>query len=476
MKRTLLAIALSGLSLLAVAGPEGGGFSQGPITSLSKLDSIKTLHAVPAGASRHIDVQTWTTSNGADVYFVHADELPMVDVHLTFDAGAARDGGLPGLAQMTSDMLNEGTPTRDTTQIAAAFESLGAQFHQGSYRDMGVVDLRVLTDERFLKPALEVFTDVVAHPTFPADAYQRVYRSAQIGLQQQAQSPATQASLLFFKSLYGDHPYGIPPNGTAASLAKITLDDLKHFHQQYYAAKNLKIALVGDVSAAQARAISEQVSAALPAGAHAAALPEVAPLKDMRVAHLDFPSQQTHILLGEPGITRNDPDFYALTVGNDILGGGGFGSLLTQEIREKRGLSYGVSSGFNPMRVQGPFEISLSTRTDQADEALKITREVLQSFLDNGPSQRQVDDTIANMVGSYPLDQASNGSIVANLGMIGFYGLPLDYTEQFIRRVQVVTPAQIQAAFKRHVHPERMVLVTVGKPAPAPASGSPAAQ
>lgn len=470
MKRTVLCTLLCGFSLLAYAGPEGGGFTQGPITSLDRLESVKSLHAVPTGAARHVDVQTWTTSNGAAVYFVHADELPMIDVHLTFDAGAARDGNLAGLAMMTSLMLNEGTPTRDTTQIAAAFESLGAQFHQGSYRDMGIADLRVLTDARFLSPALDVFTDVVAHPTFPADSYQRVYRSAQLALEEQAQSPSEQAGQLFYSSLYGSHPYGIPPSGTPASLARITLDDLRRFHQTYYVAHNLKIALVGDVSASQAHAISEQISSALPAGAPAPALPAVPALDHMVTAHLDFPSQQTHILLGEPGITRDDPDFYALEVGNYVLGGGGFGSLLTQEIREKRGLSYGVSSGFSPMRVQGPFEISLSTRTDQADQALKIARDVLQSFLDHGPTQRQVDDTIANMVGNYPLDQASNESIIGNLGMIGFYGLPLDYTEQYIRKVQRVTPAQIQAAFRRHVHPDHMVLVTVGQPAAAPAA------
>jgi len=478
MKRIVLGSILCCVSLLAFAGPEGGGFTQGPITSLGKLESVKHLHAVPAGAARHFDVQTWTTANGANVYFVHADELPMLDVHLTFDAGAARDGSLPGLAMLTSAMLNEGTPTRDTTQIAAAFESLGAQFHQGSYRDMGVADLRVLTDPRFLTPALDVMTDVVAHPTFPADSWQRVYRSAQLELEEQAQSPSGQAGLLFFKDLYGSHPYGIPPSGTTASLPKITLDDLKQFHHQYYVAANMKIALVGDISTGQAHAISEQISGSLPAGSPAPALPEVPALQHAVTDHLEFPSQQTHIILGEPGVTRSDPDYYALVVGNDILGGGGFGSLLTQEIREKRGLSYGVSSGFSPMRVQGPFEISLSTRTDQADQALKIARDVLQSFLDNGPSQRQVDDTIANMVGNYPLDQASNDSIVGNLGMIGFYGLPLDYTEQFIQHVQKVTPDEIRAAFRRHVHPDRMVLITVGKQAvvkQAPAA-APAAQ
>lgn len=464
MKPLFAALLLASLTSLAWAGPEGGGFSQGPITSLDKLESVKNLSAVPAGSLHHESTQSWTSKQGARVLFVHADALPMLDVHLIFDAGAARDGSKAGLAKLTSDMLNEGTPTLDTTGIAAAFERVGAQFHQGSYRDMGVADLRVLSDARFLDPALDVFTDVIAHPTFPDAPYQRVYRSAQLALQERAQSPSAQAGLLFFNRLYGSHPYGIPPEGTAATLPTITTADLKQFHHRYYVARNLTIALVGDISAQQAHAIADRISGALPAGEPAPVLPEVQALDKPVTAHLDFPSQQTHIVLGQPGITRNDPDYYALVVGNEILGGGGFGSLLTQEIREKRGLTYGVSSGFNPMRVQGPFQIGLSTRADQAQQALTLARQVLQSFLDNGPSQRQVDDTIANLVGSYPLEQASNGAIVGTLGTIGFYNLPLDYNEQFIARVQQVTPEQIKTAFRRHIHPDRMVLVTVGRP------------
>jgi zinc protease len=464
MKRFLLL--LGACSSLAWAGPEGGGFTQGPITALARLESVKALSGEHEAARRHFKVQSWLTAKGARVLFVRADELPMLDLHLAFDAGGARDGKQPGLAYLTSAMLAEGTPTRDTTQIASALEGLGADFHRGSYRDMGVVDLRVLTDPQFLKPALEVFTDVLAHPAFPEPSFQRVSLGAQVGLREQLQSPGAQTDLLFYRSLYPGHPYGSPPQGTPESLAALTTADLHAFHQRYYVARNMVIALVGDISNAQARSIAEQVSNALPEGQPAPALPPVPALTGMKTAHLDFASAQTHIVLGAPGVTRADPDYAALYVGNEILGGGGFGSLLMQEIREKRGLTYGVSSGFTPMREQGPFRISLSTRADQSDQALQIARQVLQSFVDNGPTVPQVSDTIANIVGNYPLDQASNGSIVGNLGMIGFYGLPLDYLDNFIQSVQKVTPAQIRTAFKRHVQPDHMLLVTVGKKAP----------
>lgn len=463
-----LATLFLGLSLsgLALAEAEGGAVSQGPITALDKLQSIKAFKSTPDEASRHFNIQSWTTSNGAKVMFVRAEELPMLDVHLVFDAGSARDGGTPGLASMASRMMREGTPTRDTTGIAAAFENLGAEFSTSSYRDMALADLRVMTDPQFLKPAVDVFADVIAHAAYPDITFKRVYQSAEVGQQQQFQSPSAQASLLFFKNLYGSHPYATPTTGTPESIAKIKPEDLRAFHSRFYVAKNMVIAMVGDLSEDQARAVSEQISSVLPAGEHAPGLPAVAPLKKARQVHLAFPSQQTHLILGQPGITRDDPDYYPLVVGNEILGGAGFGSLLTQEIREKRGLTYGVSSGFTSMRAEGPFLISLSTRSDQADEALALTREVLKSFLDNGPTDRQVKDTVANLVGSFPLDTASNNNIVANLGMIGFYNLPLDYLDRYVTSVEAVTPEQIRKAFRRHVNPDKLLLITVGQKAP----------
>lgn len=465
MKRISLGLLALLQAAPLLAAPEGAVVTPGPMTALSRLDSVPALTNTTQ-QRRAFNVQSWTTAQGTRVLFVRAPELPMLDLRLVFDAGSARDGKLAGLASVTNRMLDEGTPTRDTTQIANAFENVAAEFRQSSYRDMAVAELRVLTDPQFLNPALDVFADVMAHPTFPEDTYKRIFQGAEVGQQQQKQSPSTQAALLFFKTLYGSHPYATPTTGTTDSLKQIRVEDLRDFHKRYYTAGNAVLAMVGDVSEEQARQISERLGAALPAGEHAPALPEVLPLKKASHVTLPFASEQTHILLGQPGITRLDPDYYPLLVGNEILGGGGFGSWLTTEIREKRGLTYGVYSSFSPMRSQGPFLLSLSTRTDQADEALRLMRQVLKQFIEQGPTSEQVQDAVSNLVGSYPLDTASNYSIVGNLGMIGFYGLPLDQMDRYVRDVQAVTPEQIRDAFRRHVQPERMLLVTVGKKAP----------
>lgn len=458
------------LSLVLVAAPAfaykaGGSNPVGPVTALERLDSPKTLSATPV-ARRHFAIETWTTGNGARVLFVRAEELPLLDVRLVFDAGAARDGELGGLASTVSRMLDEGTTTRDTTAIASAFEQVGASYGASSHRDMAVAELRVLSDPAFREPALEVFRDVVAHPVFPAEAFARIQQGSEVGQQQQEQSPSALASRLFYQALYGEHPYAHPPAGTRSTLARLTRDNLVQFHQRFYVARNLTIALVGDIERAQAEQVAEALSSALPAGEPAPVLPSAPRLTKARHLHHEFPSQQTHILLGAPGVRRGDPDYYALQVGNEILGGGGFTSHLMREIRQKRGLTYGVYSGFTPMRVEGPFMISLSTRADQSQEAMRLTRLILADFVKNGPDQAAVNEAKASIVQGFPMSAASNASIVGYLGAIGFYDLPLDYLDQYLARIEAVTVDDIRRAFRKHVRPDRLLAVTVGKAAP----------
>ncbi|MES2919079.1 MAG: pitrilysin family protein [Pseudomonadota bacterium] len=459
----LLPLALAAGLAHASASQDAG--ATGPITALENLASVKELPATPQ-ARRHFDIQHWVTASGVRVYFVAADELPMLDVRLVFDAGAARDGALGGLASVASRMLDDGTPTRDASAIAAGFESVGAEFGASSHRDMAVVELRVLSEPAFREPALEVLADVVANAAYPADAYARARKSSEIGQQQQEQSPAAIAGRVFYQGLYGDHPYAHPPTGTRESLAKITREDLVAFHDRYYVARNLTLALVGKVSRAEAEAIAERIGKALPAGEPAPALPEVQRLGKSRHLHRSFPSAQTHIIMGQPGIRYGSPDYYALLLGNEILGGGGFTSRLMDELRTKRGMTYGAYSGFQQMRAEGPFQISLSTRADQADEALRVIRGLLGEFVKQGPREAELVAAKANIVGSFPLSTASNDSIIGFLGAIGFYGLPLDYLDNYVAKIEAVTAADVRDALRRTLRPERMLVVTVGQGQP----------
>lgn len=435
------------------------------------LESLKELDG-KAPARRSLDIQTWQTAEGAKVLFVEAHELPMFDMRLTFAAGSSQDQNLPGVAVLTNAMLNEGVKGKDVTAIAQGFEGLGADFSNGAYRDMAVASIRSLsaTDKR--EPALKLFSEVVGKPTFPADSLTRIKNQLLASFEYKKQNPGSLAGEELFKRLYGNHPYGHPSEGTAESIKPITLAQLKAFHAKAYAAGNAVIALVGDLSRDEAQAIAAQVSASLPKGPALAKLPTPAEPKAGET-HIEFPSKQTHLKLAQLGIKRNDPDYAALSLGNSVLGGGGFGSRLMTEVREKRGLTYGVSSGFTPMQTQGPFMIGLQTRAELSENTLKLVQDIVRDFLANGPTQKELDDAKRELTGSFPLTAASNSSIVAQLGAIGFYDLPLTFLEDFITQSQSVTVEQVKEVMNKHLSADKMVIVTAGptvaqKPLPPP--------
>ncbi|MCW8918693.1 MAG: insulinase family protein [Gammaproteobacteria bacterium] len=419
------------------------------------------LLSSPAAAGPAI--QQWQTGNGAQVYFVAAPELPMVDIQVTFNAGSARDGASPGLALFTNAMLEEGAGDLDANAIAEQFDRLGANASFGSLRDMATASLRSLTEERLLAPAVQTFAQLLREPSFPAAALERVRKQMVVGLRHESQSPASIASNAFYEALYADHPYATPPSGTLPSVLALGRDELTTFHRRYYVGRNAVVAIVGAVDRQQAQALAEQVVASLPAGEAAAPLPPVAPLSTASRQHIAHQSTQTHLLLGQPGMRRGDPDYFALYLGNHILGGGGLVSRISDEIREKRGLSYSAYSAFSPMAAEGPYLLSLQTKNDSREEALEVLRTTLAQFIAEGPSAAELTAAKKNITGGFALNIDSNKDILSYIAMIGFYGLPLDYLDTFIGQVNAVSTTQIRDAFQRRIHPERMALITVGE-------------
>ena len=415
-------------------------------------------------------IQNWTTSNGARVYFVPAPELPMVDIRVVFDAGSAKDAGKGGVAQLTNSLLGTGAGNLNADQIAERFEGVGAQFGSDAQRDMAMVSLRSLTTERsLLDPALDTFTLVLTQPAFPAADFERERKRMLIALRAQEESPAEIANKAFFKLVYGDHPYAQPSLGSEESVQSLTRDDIKHFHQRYYVGRNATVAIVGALDRAGAERLAERVIGKLPAGEAAPIVPPVPPLAQPKSERIDFPSEQTHVLMGQPGITREDPDYFALYVGNHVLGGSGLVSRISDEVREKRGLSYSSYSYFVPMRAQGPFIAGLQTRNDQAEQALTVLRDTVRDFMNKGPTDAELTAAKKNLKGGFALRLNSNGKIVENLAMIGFYRLPLDYLDTYIAKVEAVGAKEIRDAFQRRINPDRMVTVRVGGAATTPA-------
>ncbi len=468
MSQTTPRFILKGLGVLALAVTLASpAFAEGTASPAAKpTNTLQSLAELDGKVPSHrtLNIQSWNTAEGARVLFVEAHELPMFDLRLTFAAGSSHDT-VPGIASLTNAMLNEGVAGKDVNAIAQGFEGLGADFGNGAYRDMAVASLRSLsaTDKR--EPALKLFADVVGKPTFPQDALVRIKNQILAGFEYQKQNPGKLASLELFERLYGQHPYGHPSDGTAKTVPPITLEQLRAFHAKAYTASNTVIALVGDLSRAEAEAIAAQVSVALPKGPALAKVTAPAEPKP-GATHIDFPSKQTHLMLAELGIDRNDPDYAALSLGNQILGGGSFGTRLMSEVREKRGLTYGVYSTFVPMQAQGPFMINLQTRAELSEGTLKLVQDILRDYLKTGPTQQELDDAKRELAGSFPLSNASNASIVGQLGAIGFYDLPLTYLEDYMHQSQALTVEQVRDALNRHLSADKLVIVTAGPNVP----------
>jgi zinc protease len=399
----------------------------------------------------------------------------MIDLRLVFDAGSARDAERSGLAAMTSAMLTQGAGDWDADAVAERMEDVGASLSSASLRDMAVVTLRSLTREPALETALTTLIQVLSNPRFAAPDLERVRQNTLTALRQAEQDPGTVGQKAFFRAIYGSHPYASDPTGTPQAVTALTQDDLRDFHGRYYGARNAVVALVGALTREQAEAIATRVTANLPGGAgggeRAAPPPPVDGLAAGSSAVIEFPSSQTHILMGQPGMRRGDPDYFPLYVGNHILGGSGLVSLLMEEVREKRGLSYSVYSYFSPMRVEGPFLMGLQTKNTQADLAREVLRETLRQFIQEGPSAKELEAAKQNITGGFPLRIAGNAKVVEYLAMIGFYGLPLDYLDRFTGQVDAVTAEQIRDAFARRIHPERLAVINVG-PVPEALAGN----
>jgi zinc protease len=427
------------------------------------LTAAMTISALSAHAA--VNIQHWQTSSGAEVYFVENHDLSIVDLSVNFAAGSARDTAeKSGLAGITRYMMTLGAAGMSDEVIANKLADIGAVLGGEFDGDRAALKLRTLSSEREQKQALDVFGKILQKPDFPASVLAREKARIISGLEESATQPEGMVNKAFMTALYGSHPYSLDESGEIATVAKLSVADLQAFYQQYYRANGAVIAMMGDLSRAQAEAIAESMASGLPKGPANPSIAQVtypnAPVTQ-RIAH---PASQSHILLGYPGIKRGDPDLFPLYLGNYVLGGGGFVSRLTEEVREKRGLVYSVYSYFMPMAEVGTFQIGLQTKKEQADEALKIVRATLADFLAKGVTDAELKAAKANVIGGFPMRIDSNSKILDYLAVIGFYKLPLNYLDEYNSKVAAVTAAQIKDAFNRRLKPENFVTVIVGAP------------
>jgi zinc protease len=425
-----------------------------------------------------IPIQHWTQASGAKVYLVESPSIPMVDVRVEFDAGGRREpADKAGLAGITAAMTGKGiapprqtgSPTAypvalDENQLSEAWTDLGAGFGGNAGTDRMSFSLRSLTDPELLAKAVQLAARQLGEPAFPQEVWERERQRLAASIREANTRPATIAGRAYAAAVYGAHPYGYEM--TEATLARITVEDMRQMYRLVEPCR-AKVSIVGAVTRAQADAMAATLLSRLPSavqGQCAALGPvaEVAALAAPVLREIPFASAQAHVLMGQPGYKRSDPDYYALLLGNYILGGGGLISRLSQEVRERRGLSYSASSHFSPGLHAGAFTVGLQTRPDQAAEAVRVARDVVARFVAEGPTEAELKAAKDNFVGGFPLLIDSNRKLLDNVASIAWNDLPLDYLDTWTSRIQRVSAADVRAAFARKVQPERMVTVTVG--------------
>lgn len=424
-----------------------------------------------------IPVVHWTQASGARIYLVESPSIPMVDVKIDFDAGARRDPrDKIGLASTTASLASLGVvananqPALDENQLGEAWADLGAAFSSGASTDRMSFSMRSLTFPDILPKAVALAARQMGEPAFLPAIWERNRQRLIASLKEANTQPATLAARAFGAAVYGSHPYGF--DVTPESLGNITVQDMQALHARAILPCRAIVTLVGAVNRDQADTIvrellsriasSSSTEAQTAACAPWPAVPEIAPLTQAKEERIAFESAQAHILMGQPGFKRDDPDFFALSVGNYILGGGDFVSRLVNEVREKRGLSYSIDSYFSPALHAGAFTVGLQTRPNQVKAALQVARNVLSLFVAQGPTAAELKAAKGNMVGGFALRIDSNAKLLDNVSNIAWNKLPLDYLDTWSQRVAAVTLADVKTAFGRKLQPERMVTVVVG--------------
>jgi zinc protease len=402
-----------------------------------------------------------TLPNGLRVVVVAHHEQPAVSLRMLVSAGTAQDAATRlGVANMVASMLDQGTSTRTARQIAESVDAIGGDLVIGAGTDVTVASLTALRDR--VADGLALLADIVQAPAFRPDEIERQRAQWRSALRVSYQDPDYVASVVVKRIVYGLHPYGLPAQGTPASVERLTRADLVDFHQRYFAPGNCILAVVGDIGAAEAFAAVEKAFGAWPAREVIRTLMLGPPPPARRVVVVDMPGAvQTEIRVGQLGLMRTSADFTATDLAVRVLGGDG-ANRLQQILRTRRGLTYGASADLNSHRMLGDIVAETDTRPEAAGEALRVIVDEFARLQRERVDPRELEEARAFLAGSYPLSIESPDQIGAKVVTALFYGLPLPDLATFRERVNAVTADDIQRVTRAHLKPDRLSIVLVG--------------
>lgn len=412
-----------------------------------------------------VAIQRWHNANGTQILLVERHELPIVDYAVIFKgAGStAEPDGKSDIATATASMLTRGTQKLDEETFTARINDLGSSISGSSSFEYSIFSFRSLSDSNKLVPTADLLNQALTQPRFEQAVLERLQNRAVLSLRQAQSYPAYITNREQTKLNYPSHPYGKPAYRSEQSIRAVTLNDIQTFHQQHYAQDNAIVAIVGDINRSQAEQLVAQTLNGLPQKAQNQSPTPPVPYHGGHISRIPFAaSTQTQISIGLPVLKYNDPDYFALIVGNYILGGGGFDSRLMKELRDKHGYTYGVTSSFAAYEQAAPFNISFGTERKNSEAALAAAQKVLADFVANGVTEDELKQAKAHITGSFPLRFDSNAKLIGNLVVIGLYNRPTDWLDTYNSKINAISAEDIRAAWQRHIKPEQMNIVLTG--------------
>lgn len=410
------------------------------------LASVVFLLDAPASAA--VEIREVKSQEGVTAWLVEDYTIPIVTMRFSFTGGTSQDpDGKAGLASLMSGLFDEGAGDLDADAFQARLEELGAEMSFRATSDAVSGQVRMLAERS--REVFDLIRLAVNAPRFDPEPVDRIRGQIAVNIRSDERDPNKQGYRALEAALYGDHPYARPANGTLESLGSITADDLRAFHARVFARSNLTIGVVGAIDAATLGTALDNIFGSLPAQADLTPVDDVEPRLGEEV-RIDYPLPQSMLQLVYRGIDRKDPDYYAAYLMNTILGGGTFSSRLYKEVREKRGLAYGVGSYLGNNDHSQMLGIQTATRSTQAGTALRVIEEVVAAMRRDGPSEAELAAAKTYVIGSYPINMLnSSGSIASALVQVQEEDLGIDYFTRRRELIEAVTLGEAKAAARR---------------------------
>lgn len=423
------------------------------------IATVLTLLALPAHA---IEIQDVTSPKGIKAWLVQDDSIPFVALDIQFKGGASMDAPEKrGAINLMTALLEEGAGKRDSTQFAQAVEDLGARISFDADDDTLSVGFRALSENR--DEAADLLAMALTQPRFDDSAVQRVRAQVQAVIRSEATDPNSIAAKELARQAWGDHPYATSLNGTEESVAKLTRQDLVAAKNRILARDRVVVGAAGDISPEELGPLLDRILGGLPEAA-TAPLPDKAELQlTGGTTVIDWDSPQTVVSFAGPGIAIDDPDYFAAFVANHILGGGGFSSRLMTEVREKRGLTYGVGTGLATGLFGQSWQGGMAGGNDTTGQAVDLIRQEWAGMAE-GVTEKELTDAKTYLTGEYPLRFDGNGRIAAILAGMQLIGFPIDYINTRNDKVEAVTAEDVARVSKRLLDPAQLRFVLVGRP------------